>query len=243
MAEFIERRSFLAGTAATVAAAGVIPAVGVAPAAAQNEKVLRIAMAASDVPLTAGGPDNGFEGFRFTGYTVYDALINWDLRPSDKPAPLAPGLATSWVVDPGDRTRWTIKLRPDVKFHDGSAFDADAVIWNVVKLFDDKAPHHGQRAAAQVKSRIGSLASWSRVDASTVELRTRVEDAFFPYQQTAFDPVEQDGRLADLHARAVDDALFVWIAHDVNPRGLAKRVKPFAVANSWYVDLTAVDVT
>ncbi len=184
MADVIERRSFLAGTAATVAAAGAIPAMGVAPAAAQTEKVLRIAMTASDVPLTAGGPDNGFEGFRFTGYTIYDALINWDLRPSDKPAPLAPGLATSWVVDPQDRTRWTVRLRPDVKFHDGSTFDADAVIWNIVKLFDDKAAHYDGRAAAQVKSRIGSLASWRKVDSLTVELTTRVEDAFFPYQLT-----------------------------------------------------------
>lgn len=60
--------------------------------------------------------------------------------------------------------------------------------------------------------------------------------------QTTFDPVEQDKALAAIHTRAVDDALFVWICHDVNPRGLSAKVKPFSAANSWYVDLTAVDV-
>ena len=43
---------------------------------------------------------------------------------------MIPGLATEWKVDDADKTLWTFKLRPGVKFHDGSAFDADAVIWN-----------------------------------------------------------------------------------------------------------------
>ena len=169
----IDRRAFVAGSAA-VASAG--------PASAQAEKVLRIAMTAADIPLTAGGPDNGFEGFRFTGYTIYDALINWDLRPSDKPAPLTAGLATEWKVDPSDRTKWTIRLRRGVTFHDGSDFNADAVVWNIAKLLDEKAPHFDQRGSAQIRTRLGSLAAWRKVDDATVELTTRVEDAFFPYQ-------------------------------------------------------------
>ena len=67
-------------------------------------------------------------------------------------------------------------------------------------------------------------------------------DAMIRKAQTTFDQAEQDRLLGEVHAKAVDDALFIWIAHDVNPRGLAKRVKPFPVANSWYVDLTAVEV-
>ena len=77
-----------------------------------------------------------------------------------------------------------MKLRDGVKFHDGSTFDA-TVIWNIVKLFDNKAAHYDARAAAQVRSRIGSLASWRKVDDATVELKTGVEDAFFPYQLTS----------------------------------------------------------
>ena len=177
----IGRRTFLVGTVSSAA----ITAVGIpGPAKAQTEKVLRIAMTATDIPLTTGGPDNGFEGFRFTGYTIYDALINWDLSPSDKPAKLAPGLAVSWNVDSADRKKWILKLRQGVKFHDGSDFDADAVIWNIVRLFDDKSPQFDQRASAQVKGRLGALAAWRKIDNATVELTTRSEDAFFPYQLT-----------------------------------------------------------
>lgn len=177
----IGRRTFLASSAA-VASMAIVG--GSTSTKAQSEKVLRIAMTSTDIPLTAGGPDNGFEGFRFTGYTIYDALINWDLRPSEKPAVLTPGLATSWTADQADRKKWTIKLRRGVKFHDGSDFNADSVIWNIEKLFDDKAAHYDQRASAQVKGRIGSLASWRKVDDSSVELTTRSEDSFFPYQLT-----------------------------------------------------------
>ena len=40
---------------------------------------LRIGMTAADIPLTTGQTDNGGEGMRFMGYTVYDGLVNWDL--------------------------------------------------------------------------------------------------------------------------------------------------------------------
>ena len=46
---------------------------------------LRIGMTASDIPLTTGQTDQGGEGMRFMGYTVYDGLINWDLSSADKP--------------------------------------------------------------------------------------------------------------------------------------------------------------
>ena len=41
--------------------------------------VLRIGMTAADIPFTGGIPDQGFEGYRFIGYPLYDALIHWDL--------------------------------------------------------------------------------------------------------------------------------------------------------------------
>ena len=47
--------------------------------------VLRIGMTASDIPNTAGQPDQGGEGLRFIGYQMYDALINWDLTPGGPP--------------------------------------------------------------------------------------------------------------------------------------------------------------
>jgi len=60
---------------------------------AAAEGTLRIGMTAADIPYTGGQPDNGFEGFRFVGYQIYEPLINWDLSKSDKLPALVPGLA------------------------------------------------------------------------------------------------------------------------------------------------------
>ncbi len=85
-----------------LAAAAVLVTL-VAPAAAQG--TLRIGMTAADIPLTTGQTDQGGEGQRFMGYTVYDALINWDLSSADKASQLVPGLATDWRADEKDRRR------------------------------------------------------------------------------------------------------------------------------------------
>jgi len=53
-----------------------------------QEKVLRIAMTAADIPRTLGQPDQGFEGNRFTGIPMYDALTQWDLSKANAPSVL-----------------------------------------------------------------------------------------------------------------------------------------------------------
>jgi len=80
---------------------------------------LIVAMTADDVPVTTGNPDQGFEGYRFVGYNVYDGLLLWDLSRSDKPSEIRPGLATSHEIDHDDHQRWIAHLRRGVKWHDG----------------------------------------------------------------------------------------------------------------------------
>src|SRR5438552_18979454 len=116
---------------ALLLAAGLVAGL---PQLACAETVLRIGMTAADIPRTLGQPDQGFEGNRFTGLTMYDALTGWDLSSVDKASVVIPGLATEWKVDDADKTKWTFKLRPGVTFHDGSPFNADAVVWNVEKV-------------------------------------------------------------------------------------------------------------
>ena len=53
------------------------------PRAVSAETVLRIGMTAADIPRTLGQPDQGFEGNRFTGLTMYDALTGWDLSSAE----------------------------------------------------------------------------------------------------------------------------------------------------------------
>jgi peptide/nickel transport system substrate-binding protein len=125
-------------TAAFVVLLAAIIAVG-HPQMASAETVVRIGMTAADIPRTLGQPDQGFEGNRFTGLTMYDALTMWDLSSADKASVMIPGLATEWAVDNGDKKKWTFKLRQGVKFHDGSPFNADAVVWNVDKVLKQDA--------------------------------------------------------------------------------------------------------
>jgi ABC-type transport system substrate-binding protein len=150
--------------------------------AAQAQGNLRVGMTANDVPLTWGQPDNGFEGYRFMGLLVYDALINWDLTSADKPSGLIPGLAESWEVDKADQTKWVFKLRRGVKFHDGSDFNADAVVFNMDRLFDEKSPQYSARMASLVNFRIPAYKSVRKIDDYTVEFTTQTPDAFWPYQ-------------------------------------------------------------
>ncbi|HYF54279.1 MAG TPA: ABC transporter substrate-binding protein, partial [Salinarimonas sp.] len=93
---------------------------GLAGAALAQEKTLRIGMTAADIPRTLGQPDQGFEGNRFTGIPIYDALTHWDLSKADAASVLIPGVALEWKVNDADKTKWTFRLRPGVKFHDGS---------------------------------------------------------------------------------------------------------------------------
>lgn len=159
-------------------------ALGSATPAAAQEKVLRIGMTAADIPRTLGQPDQGFEGNRFTGIPMYDSLTQWDLSKADVPSVVIPGLATSWEINPADKTKWIFKLRPGIKFHDGSDVNADAIVWNVQKVLDKDAPQFDASQVGVTASRIPTLRSAKKIDDLTVELTTSEPDAFLPINLT-----------------------------------------------------------
>ena len=155
-----------------------------AAGAASADTVLRIGMTAADIPRTLGQPDQGFEGNRFTGVTMYDGLTMWDLSSADKPSVVIPGLATEWKVEDADKTKWIFKLRPGVKFHDGSDFNADAVVWTVDKVLKQDAPQFDASQVGVTASRMPTLASARKIDDLTVELATTEPDSFLPINLT-----------------------------------------------------------
>ncbi|HEY9630935.1 MAG TPA: ABC transporter substrate-binding protein [Coleofasciculaceae cyanobacterium] len=88
---------------------------------------------------TGGDPVNlepgNFEDSN-SGYVqdqIYDRLIRF--KPGT--AELEPGLATEWTASADSKT-WTFKLREGVKFHDGTDFNAAAVVANVNRWWDEK---------------------------------------------------------------------------------------------------------
>jgi peptide/nickel transport system substrate-binding protein len=55
-----------------------------------------------------------------------------------------------------------------------------------------------------------------------------------------FDLSKQNQLLAKVHEIIVEDAPWVFIVHDLNPRALNPKVKGFVQAQSWFQDLTPV---
>ncbi|MFN6994902.1 MAG: ABC transporter substrate-binding protein [Aquincola tertiaricarbonis] len=207
-----------------LALAAALSLLGSSAALAQ-EKVLRIAMTAADIPRTLGQPDQGFEGNRFTGIPIYDALTHWDLSKADGPSVLVPGLATSWAVDAADKTKWVFKLRPGVKFHDGSPLNADAVVWNVNKVLDKAAPHFDASQVGVTASRMPTLKSARKIDDLTVELLTSEPDSFLPINLTNLfmaSPAHWEAKLKAVPAATTDPAeraKAAWTAFAADPSG------------------------
>jgi peptide/nickel transport system substrate-binding protein len=152
-----------------------------APFTGHAETVLRVAMTAGDIPDWTGQPDQGFEGFRFVGWSLYDSFINWDLSRSDVEAPLRPGLATKWTIDPTNNKRWIFELRKGVKFHDGCDWNADVALWNIDRLINDKAPAFHPVHYARQRARSNSIDKIEKVDDLTIAITTKTPESLFPY--------------------------------------------------------------
>ncbi len=65
---------------------------------------------------------------------------------------IEPGLAERWDVS-DDLKTWTFHLRPGVTFHDGSPVDADAVVANFQRWWDEDNPYH--------QGHLGNFFHWS----------------------------------------------------------------------------------
>ena len=67
-------------------------------------------------------------------------------------------------------------------------------------------------------------------------------DELIAKARTSFADADRDAALAKLHARIVEEAPFLWVAHDVGPRAMTKKIKGFVQPKSWFVDLAPVDI-
>ncbi len=142
---------------------------------------LVVAMTAANIPVTDQCPTEGAEGFRFTGYLLYDALTRWDLTQDDRLPPLGPGLAESWSVNPDDHTQWTFQLRKGVRFHDGTPFNADAVIFALDRVMKKDAPFYSERQAACSASYTAPIRDYEKLDDSSVRIHTKGPYSFLLY--------------------------------------------------------------
>jgi ABC-type transport system substrate-binding protein len=63
-------------------------------------------------------------------------------------------------------------------------------------------------------------------------------DALIAELQTTFDAAENLAVYTKLHELIVEDAPFLFVAHDVGPRAMSPKVEGFVQAKSWFQDLT-----
>ena len=155
-------------------------ALGLVAGSALAGGTLRVAMTASDVPTTTGAPDNGYEGVRFLGYPVFEGLVLWDLKRTDKLADIRPGLAERWEQDANDKAKWIFHLRRGVKFHDGSDFNADAAIWNLDRYFKKDAKQFDPPGGAVAQARNPFVAGYRKIDDNTIEFTNPRPLSYFP---------------------------------------------------------------
>lgn len=188
-----------------------LAALGLAlPLAARAAGVVTVAMTAGEIPITTGTPDQGFEGYRFVGLNLYDALVNWDLSRSDAASDIKPGLATAWHIDPADNKRWLFDLRQGVKWHDGCPFTAQDVTWNFGRLMDDKAPQFNTFQFALTRGYLTTVAKMEAVGDNQVAITTKTPDSLLPYELS----------YVPMISRCRAEALkYDWTAYAAQPSG------------------------
>jgi ABC-type transport system substrate-binding protein len=67
-------------------------------------------------------------------------------------------------------------------------------------------------------------------------------DALIDQALATFDPAERLPVLTQIHERMSEDAVMLWVVHDLNPRAMSPRVRGFVQAQSWFQDLTPITV-
>ncbi|MEQ8788554.1 MAG: ABC transporter substrate-binding protein [Pirellulaceae bacterium] len=67
---------------------------------------------------------------------VFEPLVTY----AEETTELVPGLAERWEQS-DDGLTWTFHLRPDVKFHDGTPMNAEAVVFSFERMLQEDHPH------------------------------------------------------------------------------------------------------
>ena len=67
-------------------------------------------------------------------------------------------------------------------------------------------------------------------------------DALFKVVRNNFDSETQLKALQRAHEKFVNEALFLFVAHDVGPRAMSSKVKGFVQAQNWFQNFSSVSV-
>jgi glutathione transport system substrate-binding protein len=127
----------------------------------------RITIMQLEAPLTMDPGDHNASLTQDVLDPMYESLTKFD-----QSLQVVPSLATKWSVD-ASGTRWTLQLRTGVNFHDGTPFDAPAVVNSFERLID---PHRGLAGGSRLRPIIDGVEA---IDSHTVLFRLKTSYASF----------------------------------------------------------------
>jgi len=128
------RRGAMAAMLATTALAGI--SIGAVPALAQTPPGVLIVGQIAEPKALDPAAVTAVNDFRIL-MNVYDGLVRY----KDGTLEVEPALASDWTISE-DGKEYTFTLREGVSFHDGSAFNAEAVVFNFDRMLKEDHPFH-----------------------------------------------------------------------------------------------------
>ena len=260
----IDRREFLRyaallGLSSTAAYAAVRKITGepfVAPAAAQTLPkggTLRIGMRCQDLksPHTYSWIESANVARQVLDYLAITGVDNVT----------RPGLIEKWEPSPDLKT-WTLRVRKNVKWHNGRQFTADDVVWNLKRVLDAKTGsstvgamksfmleefetgEKDDKGNAKKSTRLWDANAIQKVDTFTVKLNGKaanlaIPELLFHYPLLIMDPAEN----GEFKVGSNGTGAFTLVESEVGRRNVLKaRKEPYWGGGPYLDELQFIDL-
>jgi peptide/nickel transport system substrate-binding protein len=255
--EFLRYAAFL-GMSATAAYAFVSRITGeplVAPAAAQNLPrggTLRIGMRCQDLksPHTYSWVESSNSARQVLDYLTVTGVDNIT----------RPGLVEKWEPS-ADLKTWTLRLRRNVKWHNGRQFNADDVVWNLKHALDPKTGssmvglmkgflleefetgEKDDKGNAKKSVRLWDANAIQKVDAFTVRLNGKtaqlaIPEQLFHYPMLIQDPAEN----GEFKVGSNGTGAFTLVENEVGRRQVLKAKKDYWGGGPYLDEIQFIDL-
>src|SRR5881628_261664 len=137
------------------------------PIPAQTPRDVLVVGMEAEPPGLDPGQALGIHTLRVTA-EIFETLVATAADSTD----IVPGLAESWTTS-ADGLAWTFKLRPGVRFHDGTPLDASAVKFTFDRVIDPSHPHAKSGKWTFVTGYLASVKAVEVLDPQTVQLQLK----------------------------------------------------------------------